>query len=223
MLFGIVLAIFYFIFMLLFNVVLTGKSIVHHNSYLIAILLLIVVMALCHLYIRTFEKYSYGGKLLVHKPIDLDTISSYKVNVDYTYTLSYWFYIHPTPPGYLPSSTEDTPIVTHGNLVVTYNGMKHNLKVNLENTDLLNTSVPLQKWNHMALMYNNGIMDIFLNGKLQKSTSWSPKKLPETLILGETKGIYGSICNVLYYNKKLSAPFVQSLYYDFKDKSPPTL
>jgi hypothetical protein len=75
----------------------------------------------------------------------------------------------------------------------------------------------------MALMYNNGIMDVFLNGKLQKTSSWTPKKLPEELILGETNGISGSICNVLYYNKKVSAQLVQSLYYDFKDKNPPIL
>ena len=75
----------------------------------------------------------------------------------------------------------------------------------------------------MAIMYNNGIMDIFLNGKLQQSSSWSPETLPDELIIGATNGIYGSICNVLYYNKKISYPFVKSLYYDFKDKTPPTL
>ena len=112
--------------------------------------------------------------------------------------------------------------------------MKNNLKVTLEDNTILDvfptlidsslyTPVPLQKWNHMALMYNNGIMDIFLNGKLQQSTSWSPKTLPEELILGATNGIYGSICNVLYYNNKISSQMVQSLYYDFKDKNPPTL
>jgi hypothetical protein len=220
-----------------------------HNAYFIAIMVCIVMIALCHLYIRRIGKHSYGGNLLVHTPIDLDKVSSYKIHVDYTYTLSYWFYINPTPPGYLPSSTEDTPIITHGSLGVTYNGFKNNLKVNLDDTTIvdlfptlidsnesshtsllptlidttLQTPVPLQKWNHMAIMYNNGIMDIFLNGKLQQSTLWSPKTLPEDLILGATNGIYGSICNVLYYNKKISYPFVQSLYYDFKDKTPPTL
>ena len=205
-----------------------------NNTYCIVIAVFIGMMALCHLYIRKIEKYSYGGNLLVHNPIDLDKVSSYKIHVDYTYSLSYWFYIHPTPPSYLPSSTEDTPIITHGTVGVTYNGLKNNLKVNLDDTTILDvfptliesslhTPVPLQKWNHMAIMYNNGIMDIFLNGKLQTSTSWSPEKLPEELILGAPNGIYGSICNVLYYNKKISAPFVQSLYYDFKDKTPPTL
>ena len=222
----------------LFHWIVSVFSLILHkvlsNAYYIAIMVLIGMIALCHLYIRRIEKYSYGGNLLVHNPIDLDTVSSYKIRVDYTYTISYWFYIHPTPPSYLPSSTEDTSIVTHGDVVVTYNGMKNNLKVTLEDNTILDvfptlidsslyTPVPLQKWNHMALMYNNGIMDIFLNGKLQQSTSWSPKTLPEELILGATNGIYGSICNVLYYNNKISSQMVQSLYYDFKDKNPPTL
>ena len=204
------------------------------NAYSIAIVAFLVMLALCHLYIRRIGKHSYGGKLLVHNPIDLDKVSSYKIQVDYTYTISYWFYINPTPPSYLPSSTEDTPIITHGNVAVTYNGLKNNLKVNLDDTTIvdvfptliessLHTPVPLQKWNHMAIMYNNGIMDIFLNGKLQQSSSWSPETLSEELIIGATNGIYGSICNVLYYNNKISSPFVKSLYYDFKDKTPPTL
>ena len=231
---GILVGIVMFLVALFLSILGFIKETSVRNAYSISIGALIVMMALCHLYIRRIEKYSYGGNLLVHNPIDLDTVSSYKIKVDYTYTISYWFYINPTPPSYLPSSTEDTPIVTHGDVMVTYNNMKNNLKVTLEDNTILDvfpimidsslyTPVPLQKWNHMVLMYNNGMLDIFLNGKLQQSTSWSPETLPEEFILGAPNGIYGSICNVLYYDKKISAPFVQSLYYDFKDKTPPTL
>jgi hypothetical protein len=69
------------------------------KAYLFAVIS-IIGFALIHLYVRTIAKQSYGGDVLVHKPIQLDKVSSYKVPVNYHYTLSFWFYIYPSAPSY---------------------------------------------------------------------------------------------------------------------------
>lgn len=175
-----------------------------------------------HLYIRTISKRAYGGSTLVHKPIPLDIVTTYPVPVNYHYTLSFWFYIHPTPPSYSPSATEYTTLLLHGeNILIAYNGQENKIRVKLKDDNMVTRTVPLQKWNHMALIYQNGIMDIFMNGKLIESESWVPHTLTNELLIGANKGIHGEICNVLYYDKVMTHAFVQSLYNDFKKKNPP--
>lgn len=182
----------------------------------------VIGFALFHLYIRTISKRAYGGSTLVHKPIPLDIVTTYPVPVNYHYTLSFWFYIHPTPPSYSPSATEYTTLLLHGeNVLIAYNGKENKIRVKLKDDDMVTRTVPLQKWNHMALIYQNGIMDIFMNGKLIESESWVPHTLTNELLIGANKGIHGEICNVLYYDKVMTHAFVQSLYHDFKKKNPP--
>jgi len=191
------------------------------SVYLGAIVALIG-FALLHLYIRTISKKTYGGNTLVHKPIPLDKVTSYTVPVNYHYTLSFWFYIHPSAPSYSLSSTEYSTMLLHGdNVLVTYNGEKNKLHVKLKGDSMVSTRVPLQKWNHMALIYTNGVMDILMNGKLIQSETWVPHTLTKDLIIGAQKGIHGDICNVLYYDKVMTHAFVKALYNEFKEMNPP--
>jgi len=65
----------------------------------------------------------------------------------------------------------------------------------------INNNVLLQKWNHLVINYNGSVMDIFLNGKLVKS---SPQILPNIPSLslfdvGQPNGIDGGICNLMFY------------------------
>jgi hypothetical protein len=191
------------------------------SVYLGAIAVLIG-FALIHLYIRTIAKYTYGGELLVHKPIPLDKVTSYEIPISYHYTLSFWFYIHPTAPSYSLSSTEYSTLLLHGdNVLVTYNGEKNKLDVKLKGDSMVSTRVPLQKWNHVALIYTNGIMDTLMNGKLIKSDTWVPHILTKDLMIGAQKGIHGDICNVLYYDEVKTHDFVKALYKEFKNMNPP--
>ena len=178
--------------------------------------------ALLHLYIRTIAKQTYGGTTLVHKPIPLDKVTSYKVPVNYHYTISFWFYIHPTAPSYSLSSTEYSTMLLHGdNVLVTSNGQKNKLHVKLKGDSMVSTRVPLQKWNHMAMIYTNGVMDILMNGKLIQSETWVSHTLTKDLVIGAQKGIHGEICNVLYYDKVMTHAFVKALYKEFKEMNPP--
>jgi hypothetical protein len=193
------------------------------TAFLFAILS-IIGLALIHLYIRTISKKTYGGELLVHKPIPLDKVSSYTVPVNYHYTLSFWFYIYPSAPSYSQSSTEYTNVLLHGDSVlIAYNGEKNKIEVKLKGDSMVEADVPLQKWNHMALIYTNGIMDTFMNGTLIQSETWAPHTLTKEVMIGANNGIHGNICNVVYYDTVKSHAFVQSLYKEFKRLNPPIM
>lgn len=207
----------------LFNVVydVVEKIVTLPRFYLLTIAVLIG-FALFHLYIRTISMKSYGGTLLLHKPIPLNTITEYKVPPNYHFTLSYWFYINPTPPSHSNTSTTYTTLSSFGNaIVVAYNASKNKLEVRLGGTSKVKKLVPLQKWNHMAMIYNGGTLDMFMNGELMYTTVWTPETFTKELLLGATNGIDGKICNVMYYDKVKERMFVNALYKDFKRKNPP--
>ena len=182
----------------------------------------VIGFALIHLYVRTISKKTYGGNVLVHKPMPLDKVTSYSVPVNYNYTLSFWFYIYPSAPSYSQSSTGYTNVVLHGDSVlIAYNGQENKIEVNLKGDSMVRAEVPLQKWNHMALIYTNGVMDTFMNGKMLQSETWVPHTLTNELVIGATNGIHGNICSVMYYDKVKSHAFVKALYKEFKNLNPP--
>ena len=182
----------------------------------------ILGFALIHLYVRTITKQTYGGNVLVHKPIPLDKVSSYTVPVNYHYTLSFWFYIYPSAPSYSHSSTDYTNVMLYGDSVlIAYNGQENKIEVKLKGDKMVDAEVPLQKWNHMALIYTNGIMDTFMNGKLLQSETWVPHILTKEVVVGANNGINGKICSVMHYDKVKSHAFVKALYKEFKDMNPP--
>lgn len=93
----------------------------------------------------------------------------------------------------------------------------HNNTILYKNKDIL-----LQKWNNMIINYNGGTLDIFLNGELVKSV---PGVVPyyklDNLTIGETNGVNGGICNVVYFNKTLTSTNIYYLYNMVKNFSPP--
>jgi len=101
-----------------------------------------------------------------------------------------------------------------------------NLKIIYETT-----TVPLQKWNNLVTVYSSSIVDIFINSNLVKSNiSLSPlpdnilnPSIPQinSLTAGYTNGIYGKICNIIYYDKRIGLEQIERLYISVKDNNPP--
>ena len=88
----------------------------------------------------------------------------------------------------------------------------------------VNDKVLLQKWNNMIINYNGGILDIFLNNELVKSDiGVVPYYTIDNLTIGESSGLNGSICNVVYFSHPLNTSNMYILYNMVKDKSPPVL
>ena len=82
----------------------------------------------------------------------------------------------------------------------------------------------LQKWNNMIINFEDGHMDIFINGDLVKSTiNIVPYMSLDTLSVGTSDGINGSICNVNYFKYSLDSRRIKALYDSVKGDNPPII
>lgn len=153
----------------------------------------------------------------------------------YSYGISAWFYIHPEPPKNSYSPADDGISILNfatdangGAPQVFFNPKTNQLVISVqtETNNTVKVDVPnqilLQRWNHLFINFNNsGIMDVFLNGHLESSTPNVIPKLPKTLIIGSPGGIYGQICNVVYYKDVVGSQGVSWIYNSHKLLNPP--
>jgi hypothetical protein len=82
--------------------------------------------------------------------------------------------------------------------------------------------VPLQKWNHIAVNYVDGICDVFINGELHNSKSnIVPYNESSEFVIGSQYNMRGEICNTTIFHESFTREKIQQLYTQFKDKTPP--
>jgi len=166
-------------------------------------------------------------------------IDNVKTNTPhYSYGISAWFYIHPEPPknsyssngiSILNFATDSNGTNVQGAPQVLFNPTTNQLiiSVQTETNNSVNVTLPnqilLQRWNHLFVNFNNnGIMDVFLNSHLESSTPNVIPKLPKTLIVGSSPGgIYGQVCNVIYYKDVVGSQGVSWIYNTHKLLNPP--
>ena len=203
---------------------------VKSNPIPYAVILVEIALIVLYFYVRTWAKRINGGKIIVHNPIDLDKITSYKVpdRAQYNYTLTFWLYLDSVSPGFSQSASEFTDVVLYGdNVLIAYNAALNTLRVIMKNGerkqsyDILH--VPLQKWNQVGLLYSNGTFDIFMNGELQKSIVAVPQPSNHEVLVGFERGVQGQLCTLMFYDKVLTMDQLSRLYTQFKDKNPPTV
>jgi len=153
----------------------------------------------------------------------------------YSYGISAWFYIHPEPPKNSYSSKGGISILnfatdgTNGAPQVLFDpsGNQLMISVQTETNNAVSVTLPsdilLQRWNHLFINFNNnGIMDVFLNNHLDSVTPNVIPKLPKALIIGSNPGgIYGQVCNVVYYKDVVGSQGVSWIYNSHKLLNPP--
>jgi len=108
--------------------------------------------------------------------------------------------------------------------------------------------LPYQKWNNLVFNYREGGVDLFVNGELNYSYSYSTDEMPEynetdVLIAGDnseiitkdangndiirnsefSNGLYGAICNVVYYKNSQSKSQIVRNYNQLHFLNPPIL
>jgi hypothetical protein len=64
-------------------------------------------------------------------------------------------------------------------------------------------------------------MDVFLNNKLEKTTSNIFPNVMTNLTVGKDKGIYGQACNVMYFRNPLGSDAISWIYNTHKNLNPP--
>lgn len=82
-----------------------------------------------------------------------------------------------------------------------------------------------QKWNQFVFNYNNNIVDVFVNGNLERSFPINAD-LPEynntdTITVGAVNGLDGAICNIVYSNPPLTKYEIANSYNLLMNKNPP--
>ena len=177
-------------------------------------------------FVANFEDLNY------YKSKDADKDSDKEELQNYHYSISSWIYINSFPPNTNLAYTKDTSILNVGN--------KPNIQFNVERNELIirmketadkerivlrkKGLLKYQKWNHIVVVYNGGTLDVFLNNKLIATKSGViPYKQYDVVSYGSDDGIYGGICNVKYFNEKLSRSDINMLYNTMKDRDPPVI
>lgn len=217
---------------------------------MLVIAILLYVVYFCTPYLFNLI-YLQGGQLLVNKPVDINTkysLGTYKElngsdTFDYQYAISSWIFINSATPNTNSSYSKYTSLLNFGGKPnVLYNGSTNSLMITMQQKDLKKTTknkltdfdedgnriifikhnVLLQKWNNIIINYSGGILDIFLNGELVKSSiGVVPYYTLDNLTIGEDNGIKGGICNVVYFNRALTGTNIYILYNMLKNKTLP--
>ena len=123
------------------------------------------------------------------------------------YSLSFYLYIDPKSIN--NNFKEEVNILNYSNLpeivfntkkqhIIIYSQTQENKIIKRIKIAVIN-NFKYQKWLKFYINYNNNIIDIFLDNKLIESRkNVVPDFNDNTIIIGEVKGIYGSIKNVKY-------------------------
>ena len=175
---------------------------------------LLIAGILLFLYIRTASKEYYGGQLLVNDPISLTEVRTFTIEPTFHSSMSCWVYLNPS------TRTDNDTIFLYGDkLLVSYEADVNSLRIRLkDDISYIERKALLQKWNHLAFVYDHGRIVFYLNGEVIHSSEWSPPSFTNELLFGR---LQGKICHVRYYKEALEEREIETLYEYFKNKNPP--
>ena len=164
---------------------------------------------------------------------------------NYSYGLSAWFYIHPQPPNAYDETRsfnvfdlKDADIGPR----VSYTPKTNTLTVAIGSSATIPsiTDVPLQRWNNIVINSDNGIIDIFMNGKLVYTGTHLPKGTPHSpvhhAVIGgvvkdggdykyavEGANVHGEICNMVLNREPFTNAEIAWFYETNKVLNPPVV
>ena len=166
----------------------------------------------------------------------------------YNYALSFWVYIdsnsfinskntyytyysllnYGNNPNIQYKGNDNTFIISLKNKNQQGNGPLYTDTYELDNENNIiiykSNKLLLQKWNNIIINYDGSILDIFINGQLEKSfKEIIPYMKNDNITVGSNKGINGGICNVIYFDSSLSLEKIGYIYNSVKMLNPPIL
>jgi hypothetical protein len=164
----------------------------------------------------------------------ITTTKQYRTN----YSISFWTIINTHSTSNI-SSVQQNNIFKYGHIdsnnnknykpyvsyVVDKTGDNYIFKFSNSETSTYKISLPTQKWHNFVFNYNNSRVDLFINGKLEKTYQFSDD-LPvyssaDQFIAGNENGLDGAICNIQYFTVPLTNTDIANLYNINAWKNPP--
>jgi hypothetical protein len=176
-------------------------------------------------------------EMFLFKPINVDENIEYiDQNALYrrNYCISMWVFlnVHSSSTAAYNNETEIFDYNSHPR--ITYKNVSNNLKSkdkgiytfyfsNIKSTTIesdddakYELSIPNQKWNLISCNYFDTKVDLYINGNLERTYTFSdniPQYSPEDLVkLGKDNGLNGAICNVSYNKKPLTSSEISTSY-----------
>ena len=152
---------------------------------------------------------------------------------NYKYSVSFYLYLNPQDinTSYAYNKDEGAELFNYGcKPLILYNGKKQQIIIkskSLDNnscsqSDVIfksndekygNIDIKFQKWLYFVINYDNGIIDIFIDGKLVSSKKNIPDFFSDDKItIGEDNGIHGSIKDIYYYNEIQPKEKIEFIY-----------
>ena len=178
-----------------------------------------------------------NSEMFLFKPIQDDTVIAgdlYRRN----YSITMWVYVNPQPSSNA-SYVTDSNIFNYGGGKpgITYKNDSGNQRVADRDVYTIRFSdkspdasyqinLKNQKWNFFAFNYFDSKVDLYINGTLERTFEFGenvPAYSPsDTIVIGDTDGLDGSICNVNYYKAPLADSKIATIYNLLSLKNPPT-
>ena len=227
----------------------------------VKILLVIEVLLIIFYFMskRLYKKLEEGniGNQVLNDPVKLNKVQSFDVRCvdggdcektkkfEANYAISFWLFLTPQPKDHNPDAAYYVNVLDYGGKpTVQYNAASNIVRITMKGPGGVQTfaadipKVPLQRWHHFVLSYNNGTFDMFLNGALYRSVPSVNTNVDQTqLIVGSFQGNRkNKMCNVVFFQGKPdpSKPFGKSeqaitvekvlrLYNNFVNKDPPII
>jgi hypothetical protein len=163
-----------------------------------------------------------------------------EITFNKSYSISFWAYVNPTPisremrifdyGGGKPSLTF-TPLVNKTDLEVlaSPSSSMGQFRAYFSNVNsdkhYVNFTLPLQKWNNFVYSYENGTCVLYINGEAFYTDELGADApiydSPDTMVVGQDYGLYGSICNVNYYEDPLPLNDIIATYNFLSVYNPP--
>lgn len=85
--------------------------------------------------------------------------------------------------------------------------------------------LPSQKWNNLVFNYSSQKVDLFVNGKIERTYTFKNNhpsyNTSDLITVGSEVGLSGAIGNIRYYDKELSQRDIVNIYNSLMKKDPP--
>ena len=155
------------------------------------------------------------------------------------FSLSMWIYLNPQPKNY-SSYNKETVLFDYGNGKPKITYFNDESKIDAKDSYYIyftdtsknelkyQITLPNQKWNNFVFNYQSNIVDLFINGKLERTFDFSSNDLspPQYLVTdnittGSENGIKGAICNIEYFSIPLTKNEIVNNYNVLMWNNPP--
>ena len=167
-----------------------------------------------------------------------ERLNNFEIDYNYNYALNGWFFFRANSlksvctaniPGVCSKEANYKSILNYGDKPnIMYNSIENKLKIKMNNGKdkkpiiYIIDDVPLQKWVNIVVNYDGGVLDVFMDSKLLASyNNIVPYMSQDQITIGDTDGVSGGVCNVVYFPQSISKERIDINYKILSNKNPP--